>query len=354
MKWQRRRTRRGSSSRSAWTTATASGRRRASPAARHVAHDARRARARDDVPLPRRRALAERADAETRGSFRTDPWPGSTAATAVPAAADAAGHHGQRIAVRPPPALPPRRDAGPADNAAAASPLPPGTPLVESSSPLRVNGNAVFPRMVWRQCPTLLPDVHRRRHQRLPRRELLEHRGAVRPPRRQGDVDGRRLAPRRLAAPARSAGTSRTRPTSPSASATSSRSRRAHGRVTFLTLTDQFSATRSAPHEGPIYPGLLRQRRRHRLRHVSRRGALHPRADRQRLLDAARARRADERQADVPVDRGGADGALPRERGSDARRRPRRDVARDRGRRPRHRLLPRLLGGGASATRCAW
>ena len=32
-----------------------------------------------------------------------------------------------------------------------------GAPLVESSSPLRVNGNAVFPRMVWRQCPTYCP-----------------------------------------------------------------------------------------------------------------------------------------------------------------------------------------------------
>src|SRR5262249_8106040 len=39
----------------------------------------------------------------------------------------------------------------------ASSPLPPGTPLVESSAPLKVNGNAVFPRMVWRQCPSYYP-----------------------------------------------------------------------------------------------------------------------------------------------------------------------------------------------------
>ena len=52
------------------------------------------------------------------------------------------------------------------------------------------------------------------------------------------------------------------------------------------------------------------------------------------------------RQADVPVDRGRPDGALPRERGSDARGRPRRDVARDRRRRARNRLLPRLVGRG--------
>ncbi len=58
-------------------------------------------------------------------------------------------------------------------------------------------------------------------------------------------------------------------------------------------------------------PGLLRQRRRHRLRHLPGRGALLARADRQRLLDAARADRADRREAHVPVDRGRSDGALP-------------------------------------------
>ena len=92
---------------------------------------------------------------ETRGSFRTDPWPGSTAATAVPAAADAkgAGTSGSPFVL--PPSLPPGVTPSPTPPPSGA--LPPGTPLVESSSPLRVNGNAVFPRMVWRQCPTYYP-----------------------------------------------------------------------------------------------------------------------------------------------------------------------------------------------------
>jgi len=94
--------------------------------------------------------------AEAHGSFRTDPWPGSTAATAVPAAADAAapgGGSGSPFVL--PPSLPP--GVTPAPPSQSPGGLPPGTPTVESSSPLRVNGNAVFPRMVWRQCPTYYP-----------------------------------------------------------------------------------------------------------------------------------------------------------------------------------------------------
>ncbi len=90
---------------------------------------------------------------EARGSFRTDPWPSSTAATAVPAAADAATPSSASPFVLPP-ALPPGVTPAPPSTK---SPLPPGTPMVESSSPLRVNGSAIFPRMVWRQCPTYYP-----------------------------------------------------------------------------------------------------------------------------------------------------------------------------------------------------
>ncbi|HEY4622003.1 MAG TPA: hypothetical protein VIG93_09910, partial [Gaiellaceae bacterium] len=54
-----------------------------------------------------------------------------------------------------PPSLPP--GVTPAPPSQSPGGLPPGTPTVESSSPLRVNGNAVFPRMVWRQCPTYYP-----------------------------------------------------------------------------------------------------------------------------------------------------------------------------------------------------
>ena len=35
--------------------------------------------------------------------------------------------------------------------------IPAATPRVDSTAPLRVNGAAIFPRMVWRQCPTYYP-----------------------------------------------------------------------------------------------------------------------------------------------------------------------------------------------------
>lgn len=93
---------------------------------------------------------------EARGSFRTSPWPGTAAATAVPAAVEAAAAAGAGSGS--PFILPPSRPPGvePSQTPPSGA-LPPGTPLVESSSPLRVNGNAVFPRMVWRQCPTYYP-----------------------------------------------------------------------------------------------------------------------------------------------------------------------------------------------------
>jgi glycosyl hydrolase family 42 (putative beta-galactosidase) len=96
--------------------------------------------------------------AETRGAFRTDPWPGSTAATAVPTAAQAGGSDGGGSPfilppTQPPPGVTPTQPTTPPGS----SPLPPGTPTVESSAPMRVNGVAVFPRMVWRQCPTYYP-----------------------------------------------------------------------------------------------------------------------------------------------------------------------------------------------------
>jgi hypothetical protein len=91
---------------------------------------------------------------EARGSFRTDPWPSATAATAVPAAADGSSSSSGSPFVLPP-ALPP--GVTPTAPASTGGGLPAGTPTVESSAPLRVNGNAIFPRMVWRQCPTYYP-----------------------------------------------------------------------------------------------------------------------------------------------------------------------------------------------------
>ena len=91
--------------------------------------------------------------AEARGSFRTDPWPASVAAVAAPAAATSGSASSSSPFVLPP-ALPPGVTPG-----ATSSPssIPPGTPRVESSAPLLVNGNPIFPRMVWRQCPTYYP-----------------------------------------------------------------------------------------------------------------------------------------------------------------------------------------------------
>jgi len=96
--------------------------------------------------------------AEAHGSFRTDPWPGSTAASAVPATAEAssaAGGGGSPFVL--PPALPPGVNPTQPTTPPGSTSLPPGTPAVESSAPMRVNGVAVFPRMVWRQCPTYYP-----------------------------------------------------------------------------------------------------------------------------------------------------------------------------------------------------
>jgi hypothetical protein len=96
---------------------------------------------------------------EARGTLRTDPWPASTAATAVPVAADAtqtptAGGGGSPFVL--PPSLPPGVTPGPGTPPGSGG-LPAGTPSLENSSPLRINGNAVLPRMVWRQCPTYYP-----------------------------------------------------------------------------------------------------------------------------------------------------------------------------------------------------
>jgi hypothetical protein len=90
---------------------------------------------------------------EDRGTFRTDPWPSQVAASVGPTPADATSSGAQSPFILPP-AKPP---GGTSTSPTGGSALPPGTPKVVSSSPLRVNGAAVFPRMVWRQCPTYYP-----------------------------------------------------------------------------------------------------------------------------------------------------------------------------------------------------
>ena len=92
--------------------------------------------------------------AETKGSFRTDPWPSSLAASATPSA-DATNSTDPLspfvITPTPPPGVTPG-SATPPSNSIPAVPSPLG-----SSAPLRINGVPIFPRMVWRQCPTYYP-----------------------------------------------------------------------------------------------------------------------------------------------------------------------------------------------------
>ena len=92
---------------------------------------------------------------EARGSFRTDPWPGSIAASAEPTSIGGATPSGSASPFVLPPALPP--GVKPGANSPPTSSLPSATPRAISSAPLRVNGHAIFPRMVWRQCPTYHP-----------------------------------------------------------------------------------------------------------------------------------------------------------------------------------------------------
>jgi hypothetical protein len=92
--------------------------------------------------------------AETKGTFRTDPWPSSLLASAAPSAATAASADPRNpfvITPTPPPGVTPGSPTPPSGSIPAV-PSPLG-----SSAPLRINGVPIFPRMVWRQCPTYYP-----------------------------------------------------------------------------------------------------------------------------------------------------------------------------------------------------
>jgi hypothetical protein len=90
---------------------------------------------------------------EAKGSFRTDPWPGSLSASVTPAAVTATSSDPLSpfvITPTPPPGVNP--------GTTPPSPSIPALPgPIGSSAPLRINSVAVFPRMVWRQCPTYYP-----------------------------------------------------------------------------------------------------------------------------------------------------------------------------------------------------
>jgi hypothetical protein len=89
-----------------------------------------------------------------RGSFRTDPWPHAPSAVATPSAARQPSSSGGSPWILPP-ALPPGSSPGAPPPGPRLAPK--GTPGPEASAPLLVNGHAIFPRMVWRQCPTYYP-----------------------------------------------------------------------------------------------------------------------------------------------------------------------------------------------------
>jgi hypothetical protein len=193
--------------------------------------------------------------AEAKGSFRTDPWPTSVAASATPTSADnTSSGAGPQSPFVLPPALPPGVVPG---STSGSSSIPPGTPRVESTAPLRVNGAAVFPRMVWRQCPTyygtsisaginLFLGVSCTDEEdqltRLAGRALSTV-DAARP-----KISGPGLVGWHLPDEADVSIGGADKLPSP----------KENGRVTFLTLTDKFSAGAAAgPHGKDIYPGLF-------------------------------------------------------------------------------------------------
>ncbi len=94
------------------------------------------------------------ARGEDRGTFRTDPWPSAISAT-VNTAESVASNSGSLAPFILDPALPPKVLPGTGPGPAPLPSTP--APSAGSSAPLRVNGVAFFPRMVWRQCPSYVP-----------------------------------------------------------------------------------------------------------------------------------------------------------------------------------------------------
>jgi hypothetical protein len=91
--------------------------------------------------------------AEARGSFRTDPWPTSTSALATPLAARAGSATGGGSPFVVPSPRPPGVTPGSGGGSSVTQ-----TSKATASAPLLVNGHPVFPRMVFRQCPTYYPE----------------------------------------------------------------------------------------------------------------------------------------------------------------------------------------------------
>lgn len=188
---------------------------------------------------------------EDRGTFRTDAWPDHLVASVAPALENSSSGSLAPFILNP--ALPPKVAPG------GGSTPPTNTPAVPvgSSAPLRVNGVALFPRMVWRQCPTYYPTSigaginvflgascagPEEQFQKLAGRAASttdayspgisgpSHLGWHLPDEADVSVGGADRLP----------------------------SPKADGRVKFLTLTDKFSVNAAAgPHGKDIYPGLF-------------------------------------------------------------------------------------------------
>lgn len=191
------------------------------------------------------------ARSEAGGSFRTDPWPHTTSALASRAAAAGARSSGDGSPYVLPPALPP--------GVKQSEPRPGSTGARwESSGPLLVNGHPIFPRMVWRQCPTYYTtsigaginlflgawcDTTPEAQMAKLAGRALSTVDAYTP-----GVGGPGMIGWHLPDEADVSVGGADRLPSP----------KADGRVTFLTLTDKFATgTAAGPHGKDIYPGLF-------------------------------------------------------------------------------------------------
>ena len=188
---------------------------------------------------------------EDRGTFRTDPWPHQLSASVAPSLENTSSGSLTPFILNP--ALPPKVAGG-------SNPVPPGSAPAApagSSAPLRVNGVAVFPRMVWRQCPTYYPTSIAAGI------NLFLGVSCGQTEDQFANLAGRAGSTTEASNPGES-GPSHLGWHLPDEAdvsvggADKLPSPKADGRVTFLTLTDKFSVNAAAgPHGKDIYPGLF-------------------------------------------------------------------------------------------------
>lgn len=192
--------------------------------------------------------------AEDRGTFRTDPWPSSVSATANPAEG-VSSNTGSLAPFILNPALPPK--VAPGGGSGSTSPAPTPVPPAGSSAPLRVNGVAFFPRMVWRQCPTYVPtsigagiNVFLGVSCVVPEQQFEKLAGRA-PSTTDAGMPG-------LSGPVHLGWHFRDEADVALGGADKLPQPKAAGRVTFLTLTDKFSVNAApGPYGKDIYPGLF-------------------------------------------------------------------------------------------------